>query len=44
MFLADGQWCVGYYYPTTHTDYPSTTRGTSVGPPVVANIDFCGYL
>jgi hypothetical protein len=27
-------------YPTAHTDYPSTTRGTSVGPPVAVNIDF----
>jgi len=25
------------YYPTTPTDYPSTTRGTSVGPPVAVN-------
>jgi len=35
---------VACYYPTTPTDYPSTTRGMSVGPPVAVNIDFCGYL
>jgi len=29
--------------PTTPTNYPSTTRGMSVGPPVAVNIDFCGY-
>jgi len=33
-----------YFYPTTPTDYPSTTRGRSVGPPVAVNIDICGYL
>ena len=35
---------VAYYYPTTPTDYPSTTTGTSVGTPVAVNIEFCGYL
>jgi hypothetical protein len=35
---------VSCYYPTTPTDYPSATRGTSVGPPVAVNIDICGYL
>ena len=35
---------VACYYPTTPTDYPSTTRGMSVEPPVVVHIDFCGYL
>jgi hypothetical protein len=32
------------YYTTTPTDYPSTTRGMSVGHTVTVNIDFCGYL
>ena len=29
-----------------HNPYrkPSTTRGTFVGPPAAANIEFCGYL
>ena len=44
MFLVDRRLCVACYYPTTPTDYPSTTRGTSVGPPVAVNIDFCGYI
>jgi len=35
---------VACYYTTTPTDHPSTTRGTSVGPPVAADIDICGYL
>ena len=35
---------VACYYPTTPTDYPSTTRGVSMGPLVAVNIDFCGYL
>jgi hypothetical protein len=35
---------VAYYYPTTTTDYPSTTRGMSVGPSVAVNMEFCGYL
>ena len=43
-FLVDWRLFVACYYPTTPTDYPSTTRGTSVGPPVAVNIDFCGYL
>ena len=44
MFLVDWQLCVACYYPTTPTDYPSTSRGRSVGPPVTVNIDICGYL
>jgi len=44
MFLADWQLYVACYHPTTPTDYPSTTRGMSVGPPVAVNIDFCGYI
>jgi hypothetical protein len=28
----------------TPTDYPSTTRGMSVGHTVAVNINFCGYL
>jgi len=32
------------YYLTTPTAYPSTTRGTFVGPPVAVNIDICEYL
>jgi len=44
MFLVEGRLCVSCYYTTTPTDYPSTTRGTSVGPPVAVNIEFCGYL
>jgi hypothetical protein len=41
-----GRWwlCVACCCPKTHTDYPSTTRGASVGPPIVVNINFCGYL
>ena len=42
--LIDWRLCVECYYPTTPTDYLSTTRGMSVGPPVAVNIDFCGYL
>jgi len=44
MFLVDWQLYVACYYATTPTDYPSTTRGTSVGTPVAENINFCGYL
>jgi len=44
MFLVDGRLCVACYYSITPTDYPSTTRGTSVGPPVAVNVNFCGYL
>ena len=43
-FLVNGWLCVACYYPTTPTDYPSTARDTSVGPPIAVNIDFCGYL
>jgi hypothetical protein len=35
---------VACYYPTTPIDYPSTTRGTSVGPPVAVDIKVCEYL
>ena len=42
--LVDWQLYVACYYPTTPTDYPSTTRSMSVGPPVAVNIEFCGYL
>ena len=41
MLLVDGQLYVACCYPSTPTDYPSTTRGMSVGPPVAVNIDFC---
>ena len=40
MFLVDGWLCVACYYPTTPTDYPSTTRGMSVCPSAAVNIDF----
>jgi len=43
-FLVDWRLGVECYYPTTPTDYPSTTRGLSVGHTVAVNIDFCGYL
>ena len=43
-FLVDWWLCIACYYPTTPADYPNTTRGTSVGPPVAVNIDFCGYV
>ena len=42
--LLDWWLYVACYYPKTPTDYPSTTRGMSVGPPVAVNIEFCGYL
>jgi hypothetical protein len=44
MFLVDWQLCVACYYPTTPTDYASTTTGRSVGPPVAVNIESYGYL
>ena len=34
----------GMLLPHNPYNYPSTTRGMSVGPPVAVNIDFCGYL
>ena len=40
MFLVDGQLCVACYYPTSRAYYPSSTKGTSVGPPVAVKIDF----
>ena len=43
MFLVDWRLCVANYYHITPTDYPSTTRGMTVGPPVAVNINFCGY-
>jgi len=42
--LLDWRLYVACYCPTTPTDYPSTTRGLSVGPSVAVNIEFCGYL
>ena len=42
--LLDWRLYVACYYPTTPTDYPSTTRGMCVGTPVAVNIKFCGYL
>jgi len=39
--LLDWQLYFACYYTTTPTDYPSTTRGMSVGPPVAVNIKFC---
>jgi len=44
MLLLDWWLYVACYYPTTPTDYPSTTRGLSVGHTVAVNIDFFGYL
>jgi len=35
---------VACYYPTTPTDYRSTTKSMSMGPSVALNIEFCGYL
>jgi hypothetical protein len=43
-FLVDWQLFVTCYYPTTPTDYPSTTRGTSMGTSVAESTNFCGYL
>ena len=43
LFL-DRRLYVTCYYPTTPTDYPSTTTGMSVGLPVAVNIKFCEYL
>jgi hypothetical protein len=40
MFIVDWRLYVACYYPTTPTDYPSTTKGTSVGPPVAVNFNF----
>jgi len=42
MFLVEWRLCVTCYYPATPTDYPNTTRSTSVGPLDAANIDFYG--
>ena len=44
MLLLHSWLYVACYYPTTPTNYPSTTTGTSVGPPVAVNIDICGNL
>jgi len=44
MLLLDWRLYVACYYPTTPTDYPSTKRGMSMGPPIAVNIEFCGYL
>jgi len=35
---------VACYYPTTPTDYPSTTTGMSVCTSVAVNIEFCRHL
>ena len=44
-FLGDWRQCVSCYYPTIPTDYPSTLRGRSVGPPVAVGIyDFSALL
>jgi len=43
-FLVDLRLCVACYYATIPTDYPSPTRGMSVGSPVAVDIDICGYL
>ena len=40
--LLDWQLSVACFYPTTPTDYPNTTRGMYVGPPVAININVCG--
>jgi len=42
--LLDWRLYVACYYPTTPTDYPSTTRDMSVDSSVAVNITFCGYL
>jgi hypothetical protein len=42
--LVDWQLCVVCYYPKTPTDYPSTTQGRSVGPPVAVNVYIFLYL
>jgi hypothetical protein len=42
--LVDWWLHVACYYPTTPTDYPSSTRGMSVGHTVAVNTDFCVYL
>jgi hypothetical protein len=42
--LLDWRLYVARYYTTTPTDYPSSTRGMSMGPPVAVNIEFCGNL
>ena len=42
--LLDWQLRVACYWPTTPTEPPSTTRGTSAGPPVAVKINFYGYL
>jgi hypothetical protein len=42
--LLDWWLYIAFYYSTTPTDYPCTTRGMSVGPSVAVNIEFCGYF
>jgi len=44
MLLLDWQLYVACYFTTTPTDYRSTTRGMSMGPPVAVNIELCEYL
>jgi len=43
-FLSNWRLFVACYYPTTTTNYPSTSIDTFVGPPVAVNIDICEYL
>jgi len=43
-FLVDWWLFVTCFCPIPPTEYCSTTRGMSVGPPVAINIDFCGNL
>ena len=31
------------FLPHNHFQFPSTTRGTCVGPPVAVNVDYCRY-
>ena len=42
--LLDWRLYVACYYATTPVDYPSNTRGMSVGPSIAVNIKFCGCL
>ena len=43
-FLREWWKHVACYYPTTCTEYSSTTTDMSVGTAVAVNINFCGYL
>ena len=44
QYIKKWQLCVARYFPTTHTEYPSTTRGMYGDSSVAVNVDFCGYL